>query len=84
VPTKNLDLLKLGGRIRRARQFLGYSQKDFGAKCGLDRAYFGGIETGERNPTSSTLCTICDGLRCDIATLNKGIPHPDLGNVRMN
>ena len=71
---KNVELVKLGQRIRRARKLLGFSQKDFSAKCGLDRSYFGGVERGNHNVTFGVLCTICDGLSCDIAAVTKGIP----------
>ena len=71
---KNVELAKLGHRIRRARKLLGFSQKDFSAKCGLDRSYLGDVERGNRNVTFGVLCTICDGLTCDIAAVTKGIP----------
>jgi hypothetical protein len=35
----------------------------------------GGVERGDRNVTFGVLCTICDGLTCDIAAVTKGIPH---------
>jgi len=75
MPLKNVELVRLGGRIRHARKLLGFSQKDFSAKCGLDRSYLGGVERGNRNVTFGVLCTICDGLTCDIAAVTKGIPH---------
>ena len=71
----NVELLKLGLRIKASRKALGRSQKDFSKKCGLDRSYFGGVERGERNLTFFSLCQICDGLNCDIAAVTKGIPH---------
>ena len=37
---KNVELVKLGHRIRRARKLLGFSQKDFSTKSGLDRSYY--------------------------------------------
>jgi transcriptional regulator with XRE-family HTH domain len=58
MPLKNVELVKLGHRIRRARKLLGFSQKDFSAKCGLDRSYLGGVERGNRNVTFGVLCTI--------------------------
>ena len=76
VPLKNIELLKLGYRIRGARKVLGYSQKVFAVKCGLDRSYLGGVERGERNVTFAVLCAICAGLECDIAAITKCIPHP--------
>jgi transcriptional regulator with XRE-family HTH domain len=76
VPLRNIELLKLGYRIRGARKVLGYNQKVFAAKCGLDRSYLGGVERGERNITFDVLCTICVGLECDIAAITKCIPQP--------
>jgi transcriptional regulator with XRE-family HTH domain len=70
----NVELLKLGLRIKASRKLLGWSQKNFSTQCGLDRSYFGGVERGERNLTFSSLCQICAGLNCDIASVTKGIP----------
>ena len=75
MPVMNVELLKLGLRIRASRRMLGLNQKDFSKECGLDRSYFGGVERGERNLTFSSLCQICVGLNCDIAAVTKGIPH---------
>ena len=75
MPLMNVELLKLGLRIRASRKILGLNQKEFSKECGLDRSYFGGVERGKRNMTFSVLCQICDGLSCDIATVTKGIPH---------
>jgi transcriptional regulator with XRE-family HTH domain len=72
----NVELLKLGLRIRAFRKVLGQSQKDFAEQCGLDRNYFGGVERGERNLTFFSLCEICAGLDCDIAAVTRGIPLP--------
>ena len=70
----NVELLKLGLRIKDSRKVLGRNQKDFSKQCGLNTSYFGGIERGERNLTFSSLCQICAGLNCDIAAVTKGIP----------
>ena len=72
----NVELLKLGRRIRALRKVLNRSQKDFAEQCGLDRSYFGGVERGERNLTFFSLCEICAGLDCDIAAVTRGIPLP--------
>jgi transcriptional regulator with XRE-family HTH domain len=68
------ELLILGRRIRRARMLLGYTEKDFAAKCDLDRSYLGGVERGECDVTFAALCAVCEGLTCDIAAITKGIP----------
>jgi transcriptional regulator with XRE-family HTH domain len=79
----NVELLKLGWRIRASRKKLGRSQKDFSSQCGLDRSYFSGVERGERNLTFESLCQICTGLNCDIAAVTRGIPHsPDAHNMK--
>jgi transcriptional regulator with XRE-family HTH domain len=72
----NVELLKLGFRIKTSRRTSGRNQKDFSKHCGLDRTYFGGVERGERDLTFFSLCRICAGLNCDIATITEGIPHP--------
>jgi hypothetical protein len=53
-------------------------------QCGLDRSYFGGVERGERNLSFFILCQICAGLNCDIASVTKGIPHPEPLRSRPN
>jgi hypothetical protein len=75
VTVTNVQLLKLGLRIRASRKVLGWTQKRFSRKCGLDRSYCGGVERGKHNMTFSVLCQICDSLSCDIVTVTKGIPH---------
>ena len=74
MPVKKIELARLGRRIRRSRKFLGLSQEGFAIRCGLDRSYLGGVERGVRNITFGVLCTICEGLTCDIAAVTKGIP----------
>ena len=72
MPVMNVEILKLGLRIRASRRMLGLNQKDFSKECGLDRSYFGGVERGERNLTFSSLCQICAGLNYDIAAVTNG------------
>jgi transcriptional regulator with XRE-family HTH domain len=71
----NVELLRLGRRIKAIRKMLGRKQKDFCKRCGLERTNFDEIEHGKRNLTFSNLCQICDGLNCDIAAVTEGIPH---------
>src|ERR1700732_2218980 len=44
MPVTNVELLKLGLRIKSSRKVLGRNQKDFSKQCGLDRSYFGILE----------------------------------------
>lgn len=69
------EIFTLGRRIRRARILLGYTEKDFAAKCNLDRSYLSGVERGECDVTFAVLCAVCEALTCDIATITKGIPR---------
>ena len=72
----NVELLRLGRRIKATRKMLGRKQKEFCERCGLERTNFDEIERGKRNVTFSNLCQICDGLNCDIAAVTEGIPLP--------
>ena len=58
---------------------LGYNQKVFAEKCGLNSSYLGGVERGERNITLDVLCAICEGVAFDIAATTKCIPKPYVG-----
>ena len=75
MPITNVELLKLGVRIKALRKVLGRNQKDFSKRCGLDRSYFDAVERGQRNLTFAGLCQICAGLKCDIAAITGGIPY---------
>ena len=74
-PAKNSILLKLGKRIRAARQDLAWSQEDLADKAEIDRSYIGGVERGERNLSFTTLSKIAEALGSDVSRLTRGIPH---------
>ena len=62
-------LAALGGQIRRLRRARGYSQEDFAEMAGLDRAYCGGIERGERNIAALNLIKIANALEVEVGEL---------------
>jgi transcriptional regulator with XRE-family HTH domain len=72
---KEVELLRLGRRIRHARELLGFSDAFLAAACGLDKDHFCQIESGGRDLLFSELCEISEVLRCDIAAVTKGIPR---------
>jgi transcriptional regulator with XRE-family HTH domain len=74
VRKRSAELQELGRRIRAARTALGLSQEDLANESDIDRSYIGGVERGERNLTFKVLCKIAAALRCDVATLTKGLP----------
>jgi transcriptional regulator with XRE-family HTH domain len=74
-PAKHPNLVKLGERIRAARQELSWSQEDLADKAEIDRSYIGGVERGERNVSFTTLCKIASALGSNVSRLTKGIPR---------
>ena len=75
APLKKIERLRLGRRIRRARNLRGLSGAALAAECGLDKDYYGQIECGDHDVLFSELCDICEVLRCDIAAMTQGIPR---------
>jgi len=51
------------------------TQEDLAHESDIDRSYIGGVERGERNLTFTMLCKISRALRCDVASLTKGLPR---------
>ena len=59
----------IGQRIRDLRVDAGYSQEGFAVDAGLDRAYYGGVERGERNVAALNLITIATVLGKEVGDL---------------
>jgi len=62
-------LIELGKCIRKLRESQGITQENFANQAGLDRAYYGGIERGERNPTALKLIHIAIHLNVEVGML---------------
>ncbi len=58
---ENIRVL-LGKRLRHLRKARGLTQEQLGEKSGVDYKYLGGIERGERNPSTENLAKIAGGL----------------------
>ena len=67
----NVDefLKRLGNAIRARREALGLSQEAFGDHIEVNRAYYGDLERGTRNPTVQSLDRVAKGLGTTLATL---------------
>lgn len=66
---KHPQLVALGQRIRRLRKIAGLSQEAFASEAGLDRAYYGGVERGERNIAALNLMQIASALGIEVGDL---------------
>jgi len=66
---KNRQLVLLGRQIRRLREETKLSQEEFAGLANIDRAYYGGIERGERNVAALNLIKISDALDVEIGKL---------------
>jgi transcriptional regulator with XRE-family HTH domain len=71
---KNQKLALLGQRIRRLREAKNLSQEEFAGLAGIDRAYYGGIERGERNLAALNLIKIADALNVEVGKLFPPLP----------
>jgi len=54
---------KIGQNLRRIRERKGITQEQLALNAGLNRAYIGYIERGERNPSTDTLVKIAKALK---------------------
>ena len=66
---KHPQLHVLGKHIRKLREKSGLSQEAFASEAGLDRAYYGGVERGERNISSINIIQIAATLGVEVGDL---------------
>ena len=59
----------LGQQIRRLREEKNLSQEEFAGLAGIDRAYYGGIERGERNVATINIIKIANALNVEVGEL---------------
>lgn len=60
---------KIGQNLRKIRENKGLTQEKLALNAGLNRAYIGYIERGERNPSTDTLVKIAKALKVSIKDL---------------
>lgn len=60
---------KIGEKIRKYREEKNITQEDLALSAGLNRAYIGYIERGERNPSTETIAKIAKALKIQIHEL---------------
>ena len=65
----NPALVALGNHIRNVRKRSGLSQEAFAIEAGLARAYYSGIERGERNLSAINLMRIAIALNVEVGEL---------------
>ena len=69
LTVKDRKLVFLGEQIRRLREEKNISQEKLAELAGIDRAYFGGIERGERNVAAINIVKIADALGVEVGQL---------------
>ena len=62
-------LVALGQQIRKVRQTRGISQEGFAHEAGISRAYYSGVERGERNVAALNLMRIAAALQVEVGEL---------------
>ena len=60
---------KLGQNMKRIRLTKQMSQGDICRKLGVDRAYISNVESGNKNPTLSTITKLAKALRVSVKDL---------------
>lgn len=69
---KNQDIhKKIGRRLTKLRKKKGMTQEKLALDAGLNRAYVGYIERGERRPSVDTLAKIAGVLKVELYELFK-------------
>jgi transcriptional regulator with XRE-family HTH domain len=69
MPKYPLSLIAIGKKIRALREDSGFTQESFADHAGLDRAYYGAIERGERNLAALNLIKIASALEVQVGEL---------------
>jgi transcriptional regulator with XRE-family HTH domain len=59
----------LGEVVKNMRLESGLSQEQLGSRCGLNRAYIGTIERGEKTMTVETAMKIAYGLKVPLSSI---------------
>ena len=62
---------RIGKNIRKIREEKRITQEELAGNAGLNRAYIGYIERGERNPSTETLEKVAKALRVQLSQLFK-------------
>jgi len=62
-------LINPGLAIRARREVIGISQEEFADRIDSNRAYYGDVERGKRNPSIRSLHRIAEGLGIDLPQL---------------
>lgn len=71
--SQNINLQKLGEKIRQIRADRHLSQEELAHICGFDRTYISLVERGKRNLSFTNLCTFARGLGLPLSILTKDI-----------
>ena len=68
---KSKTAIKLGENMKRIRTAKQMSQGDICRKLGVDRSYISNVESGNKNPTLSTITKLAKVLGVSVSELLK-------------
>jgi transcriptional regulator with XRE-family HTH domain len=69
MPKASIVHKKLAEKVKKARKDKGISQEELAHRAGLNRAYVGYIERGERKPSVDTIASLAKALRIKLSEL---------------
>jgi transcriptional regulator with XRE-family HTH domain len=72
---------EFGTALKKRRNALGFSQKDFAEKVNLSRASIANIERGEQGVTLETLYSFCAPLKCSPFDLLPKFQYSELDSL---
>ncbi len=73
VKPENIQLRKLGKKIRQLRTDKHLSQEELAHICEFDRTYISLVELGKRNLSFTNLCTFANALGVTLSALTEDI-----------
>lgn len=79
--SKDKVLELISSNIKRARKASGISQENFARMVGIDRAYYGRIESGKFNFGIYKLLKIADGLDMSLEDI---CPRREIKKLKLN
>jgi transcriptional regulator with XRE-family HTH domain len=79
VPVSPTNGVRMGARLRAARQAHGYTLEQLASASGLTKGFLSRVERDETSPSVASLLTLCEVMSIDVGSL---FSAPDVALVR--